>query len=75
MKYPQFAATLRALAPTLKGIADRIGRSERQVAYYLAGNAMPSADIIVRVPELHEALRRDLSASSADDPNKLLIAA
>lgn len=75
MKYPQFATTLRGLAPTLRGIADRIGRSERQVAYYLAGNAMPPADITVRVPELYEALRRDLDKTKGDEASARLIAA
>ena len=60
MRYPTFAATLRQLAPTLRNIAERIGRSERQAGYYLTGNAMPPADITARCPELHEALRRDL---------------
>lgn len=60
MKYPEFAAALRGLGATRKKIAEMIGRSERQTDYYLAGNAMPPADITARFPELHEALRRDL---------------
>jgi len=59
MKYPQFAAALRALAPSGREIAQRIERSERQATYYMTGNAMPSADILARLPELYVALRRD----------------
>jgi hypothetical protein len=78
MKYPQFAAALRQLAPTVPKIAERIGRSERQTNYYLTGNAMPPADITARVPELHQALCRDLGITPAPAPvhsDRQLIAA
>ena len=80
MKYPRFATTLRDLAPTLREIAMRIGRSERQASYYLTGNAMPTADITIRIPMLHTALRHDLGfhelvTAEASDPGLLLIAA
>lgn len=65
MRYPEFAAALRAMGATRKKIADLIGRSERQTDYYLAGNALPPADITARFPELHEALRRDLQLDYA----------
>jgi transcriptional regulator with XRE-family HTH domain len=74
MKYPRFAAALRQLAPTLREIADLIGRSERQVSYYLTGNAMPPADITARVPELHAALRRDLGIAEASSERHLIAA-
>lgn len=75
MRYPNFANTLRGLAPTLRGIAERIDRSERQVSYYLSGNAMPPADITARFPELHDALRRDLGLTDEGQPEPLLVAA
>jgi len=60
MKYPRFVAALRTLAPSTRAIADCIDRSERQATYYMTGNAMPSADILARLPDLYIALRRDL---------------
>lgn len=74
MKYPHFAAALRKLAPTVPAIAKRIERRERQVNYYLTGNAMPPADIVARAPELLDALRRDLGIAEEDHSPHLMAA-
>jgi hypothetical protein len=58
-RFPHFRAALRQFG-TARDIAQRLGMSERAVKYYLAGTSLPKADVLLRFPELTDAVRRDL---------------
>jgi len=60
-RYPNFDQALRNIAPTPDEIAVKLGVSRRSVFYYLRGDYLPPLTVIKRVPELDDALDRDLS--------------
>lgn len=60
MRYPHFVQALRDLAPTDAERARLLGVSERSVKYYLSGDMLPHAATVKRIPELDDALTRDI---------------
>ena len=60
--YPNFASAVRNLAPTIGEIAAILGVSERSVANYLAGDALPHVLKVKKFPVLDRALSQDLDA-------------
>jgi hypothetical protein len=62
-RFPHFRAALRQFG-TVRDIAERLGKSERAVKYYLAGTSLPKADVLLRFPELTDAVRRDLDLAT-----------
>lgn len=59
-KYPNFLAALRALGRTNDEIATRLGCSKSMLYVYLRGEALPPVEKVKRIPELDDALTRDI---------------
>ena len=62
VRYPQFAAAVRSLAPTAQEIAQILGVQERMIYYYVAGKIAPRPEVFLRFPALTAALTADCVA-------------
>lgn len=64
MRYPQFAAALRRHG-TIEQVQKLLGVTSRtQVIQYRLGRALPKAEKLLVHPDLLEAARRDIEAST-----------
>jgi len=64
-KYPHFVQALRNLGVTNDERAARLGVSRSALYYYLRGEMLPPVEKVKRIPELDDALTRDIRGDQA----------
>jgi transcriptional regulator with XRE-family HTH domain len=66
--YPNFKAALLRLGATNRERAERLGVSERTLAYYLRGVMLPPVEKVKQFPEVDQALTLDIRPDMVQIP-------